>query len=131
MKLLLDTCTLIWFFSEPEKIPKNTLNIITEDSTEVFFSAISLGEIACAYERKKIELNVHWKTWSKKNILDSVWKELTVDSSVVIESNSLPEPIHRDPIDRILIAHARLQNLKLVTADRKIIEYPHVDVIWS
>ncbi|MGV8938844.1 MAG: hypothetical protein ACOH2J_17130 [Allorhizobium sp.] len=44
----------------------------------------------------------------------------------------LPQPIHRDPIDRILIATAREQDLTIITRDRAILSYGalgHVKVL--
>ena len=39
---------------------------------------------------------------------------------------SLPEPFHRDPADRLLIATARVEKLMLVASDRLILDYPPV-----
>jgi PIN domain nuclease of toxin-antitoxin system len=38
---------------------------------------------------------------------------------------------HSDPADQILVATARIYNLTLITADRKILAYPHVRSLWS
>ncbi len=46
------------------------------------------------------------------------------------EAYSLPESFHADPADRIITATARLKNYTLLTADRKILSYPHVNAIW-
>lgn len=42
----------------------------------------------------------------------------------------LPDNFHKDPADRILVAIARRYNIPLVTCDRKILSYPHVQTIW-
>jgi len=41
----------------------------------------------------------------------------------LIASSFLPQPIHNDPTDRILIATARQYDLTLVTRDRAILAY--------
>jgi PIN domain nuclease of toxin-antitoxin system len=46
------------------------------------------------------------------------------------EAYSLPETFHADPADRIITATARLKKYTLLTADRKILSYPHVNAIW-
>jgi PIN domain nuclease of toxin-antitoxin system len=38
-------------------------------------------------------------------------------------SSDLPDELHRDPADRIIIATAREYGLRLVTRDRKILDY--------
>lgn len=37
--------------------------------------------------------------------------------------------LHRDPMDRMLVSHARLAKLTLVTADATLRRYP-VDTLW-
>lgn len=43
--------------------------------------------------------------------------------ALTIQSTRLPGIIHRDLVDRLLIAAAHAENAVLVTADTKIIEY--------
>ena len=53
-----------------------------------------------------------------------------IDLKIAEEAYSLPEYSQKDPADRIIIATARIHQCPLVTADRRIIEYPHVDTVW-
>lgn len=51
---------------------------------------------------------------------------------ILIASSFLPQPIHNDPTDRILIATAREHDLTIVTRDRAILSYGaagHVKVL--
>jgi PIN domain nuclease of toxin-antitoxin system len=41
----------------------------------------------------------------------------------------MPEPFHKDPADRILVATAVLENLSLMTADERIVNYKHAATI--
>ena len=50
-------------------------------------------------------------------------------AEIAEEAYSLTEPIHRDPVDRILIATVRVERLTLVTTDGKILAYPHVSTL--
>jgi hypothetical protein len=47
-----------------------------------------------------------------------------------IASILLPDPFHKDPADRILVAIARRYQIPLVTCDVKILNYPHLETIW-
>jgi predicted nucleic acid-binding protein len=47
-----------------------------------------------------------------------------------IASSLLPEPFHKDPADRILVAIARRYDIPLVSCDEKILAYPHVRAVW-
>lgn len=49
--------------------------------------------------------------------------EQPVTADVFIASCALPQPIHKDPIDRILIATAREHDLTIITRDRAILAY--------
>ena len=51
---------------------------------------------------------------------------------ILIASSFLPQPIHNDPTDRILIATAREHDLTIITRDRAILSYGalgHVKVL--
>ena len=43
-----------------------------------------------------------------------------------MKSYSLHEPFHKDPLDRILVASALCEELTLLTADERILDYPYV-----
>lgn len=42
---------------------------------------------------------------------------------VALESSRLPGPFHGDPADRIMVATARRMGARLMTRDRKLIQY--------
>ena len=46
------------------------------------------------------------------------------------EAYSLPDAFHADPVDRIITATTRLNHFTILTADKKILDYPHVDSVW-
>jgi PIN domain nuclease of toxin-antitoxin system len=48
---------------------------------------------------------------------------------VTAEAYELPGKFHKDPVDRVLVATARLHNLTLMTADDLILRYPHVKTL--
>jgi hypothetical protein len=45
------------------------------------------------------------------------------DFGTSLAAASLPEPFHRDPADRLLVAQARADDLLLLTSDRSILAY--------
>jgi len=92
----------------------------------VFTSVVTLGELACLSERKRIALPTHWKTWFRGAVDRNGWNLLPLTADIMEEAYSLPGELHRDPVDRVLIATARLDEMTIVTTDRLILEYPHV-----
>jgi PIN domain nuclease of toxin-antitoxin system len=51
---------------------------------------------------------------------------IPLDPLIVVDAYRLPEPFHKDPADRLIVATARILNAPLLTADSKILGYPHV-----
>ena len=130
MKVLLDTCAILWAVATPERLSSLARAILEDPVTEASVSAISSAEIACACERGRIELDRHWKIWFRHYLELNQWKCVSIDFPVMEEAYSLSPPFHADPADRIVVATARIHGLCVLTADRRIREYPHVDSQW-
>jgi PIN domain nuclease of toxin-antitoxin system len=41
----------------------------------------------------------------------------------------LPGEFHKDPADQIIVATARVHDAPLLTADERILKYPHVQLL--
>ncbi len=123
--LLLDTHTLIWFVSGCEKLNPKGLQAIESAIKQrtVYLSAISFWEIAMLAKKQRIILNEPILSWLKKAIKILGLRILEISPEVAVESIDLPGESHGDPADRMIIATARLYELKLVTRDAKILEY--------
>ncbi len=130
MRLLLDTCCLIWAVSEPSAMSRNARRLLAAEDSEVFVSVISAAEIACAVERDRIVIDRHWKNWFRHYIEVNCWQVQNISLEIMEEAYSLPDAFHADPADRILAATARLNNFTILTADKKILSYPHVQTAW-
>jgi PIN domain nuclease of toxin-antitoxin system len=130
MRVLLDTCSLLWAVAFPERLTPRTQQVLRLADTEVLVSVISCAEIARIQARRRIALDRHWKFWFRHYVAVNNWPCLAINLDVMEEAYSLPEPFHSDPADRILVATARLNNCTLLTADRKLLDYPHVKTMW-
>ena len=130
MKILLDTCCIIWVVSEPDSLSDRAKDLLEDEESEIFFSPISAAEIAIASDRGRLELDRHWRKWFRYYTELNGWQAENIDLDIIEEAYSLPDRFHADPADRIITATARLRRLTLLTADRKILSYPHVDAIW-
>ncbi len=130
MNVLLDTCAVIWAVSEPESLSQTARDVLGAGDTSVFVSPITCAELACLQERSRIAINGHWRTWFNRCLSANNWQVLDITVPVVQEAYSLPETFHRDPADRLLVGTARLHDLVLITADARILTYPHVKTLW-
>lgn len=129
MKILLDTCAIIWSVAMPEKLSSQATALLKESDTEVFVSPISCAELACLQDRGRIELDCHWKTWFDRYVEMNGWQMIDISLEIIQDAFSLPSPFHADPSDRIIAATARTHGLPLVTGDRKLIDYPFLNTI--
>ncbi|WP_419655323.1 type II toxin-antitoxin system VapC family toxin [Desulfosarcina variabilis] len=130
MKLLLDTCCIIWAVSEPTAISQNAVKLLTAEKSEISVSAISVAELACSVERGRVIIDRHWKKWFRHYIDLNGWQVESVSLEIMEEAYSLPDNFHADPADRIITATARIKKYTILTADKKILAYPHVNSIW-
>ena len=55
MKLLLDTCCIIWAVSDPSSLSGKATDVLEREDSAIFVSPISCAEIACLSERGRIE----------------------------------------------------------------------------
>jgi len=130
MKLLLDTCCVIWAVSDPSAISSTAQKLLTAEESEVHVSVISVAELACAADRRRIVIDQHWKTWLRHYTELNGWLIDPISLEIMEEAYSLPDTFHTDPADRIIAATARIHDLTVLTADQKILDYPHVSSAW-
>lgn len=115
MRLLLDTHLLLWALAEPERLDATTRAALEDPDNEVLFSAASLWEIAI-----KAKLGRPDFTFVPQQILQAAletgFAELPVRSAAAVLVADLPLH-HRDPFDRLLVAQAISEPVRLYTAD--------------
>ena len=126
MNLLLDTCAVLFIAQHPDRLSATARKLVIDPQHVVFISVVTLGELAGLVERKRIALPAHWKTWFRGAVERNGWNLVPLTADIMEEAYSLPDELHRDPVDRILIATARLEDMTIVTTDRLILDYPHV-----
>jgi PIN domain nuclease of toxin-antitoxin system len=89
----------------------------------LYISAISIWEIALLVKRKRLSLHPNINAWVKTALSQPGINLLPFSPKIAIESVNLPEPMHKDPSDRIIVASARVEGLRLVTRDKEILEF--------
>ena len=89
--------------------------------------AISCWEVAKLVELGRLQFAVPVEQWLAQALLPPV-QLLPLSPEVAAASTQLPGSFHRDPADQIIVASARIYNCPLVTLDRLIRAYPHVQL---
>lgn len=131
--LLLDTHAWFWWVQDPIRIPLKTRRRLEEEEEDgsLLVSAVSVWEIALKTSIGKLELPMDVRSWVAAAKVYPAIHVLPLSDEVALESTLLPGAFHNDPADRFLVALARVKKVPLVTADRKIRDYPYVDTIWD
>ncbi len=123
--LLLDTHVWVYYARGAKELPSIVIRAIDDARQQgtLFVSVISVWEIALLVRKKRLALPMSPLRWTEEALKLRGLHLLPLTPEVAIESVYLPEPIHRDPSDRILIASARLEGMTLVTRDREILSF--------
>lgn len=122
MKLLLDSQILLWAAAQPDRLSEVALQLLEDASNELIFSAASLWEITIKAGLGRQDFSVD-AALLRRGLLENDYSELPITSRHAVGVGSLPA-IHRDPFDRLLVAQALSEGITLVTADRRLAEYP-------
>jgi PIN domain nuclease of toxin-antitoxin system len=80
-------------------------------------------ELGMLVSKGRLPTTKHPLKWFEEFVRSASVEVEPVNPPILVSASYLPTPIHNDPIDRILIATAREQNLTIVTRDRAILAY--------
>ena len=125
MKLLLDTHTVIWWFSDDQRLPLPARSAMADRANQLLVSAAVGYEIV--YKQRQGRLPPLPEALSPRLLREGV-DGLAISLDHAVAAAQLPGP-HRDPWDRIMIAQAMVEQLHIVTMDRVFSNYG-VRVIW-
>ncbi|MFO8239985.1 MAG: type II toxin-antitoxin system VapC family toxin [Dissulfuribacterales bacterium] len=130
--IILDTHIWVWFISNPELLSKRAKRYVDAAVEEkaIMISSISVLEVALLIAKKRLILRLELNDWIAKSEMLPFFKFIPVDNSIAIKSVNLPQPLHSDPADRIIIATAISLGAPIVTKDEKIMNYSQVQTIW-
>lgn len=124
MDLLIDTQALVWVASTPRRLTQSIRAALDDGANRWFVSAVTAYEYSDLNVRGRFELDLPLEP-----ILLSLGATvLDYPAQAWLIAEALP-PLHRDPVDRMLVAHAIQAGLTLVTADATIRAYP-VASLW-
>lgn len=128
MRLLLDTCTFLWLTEGDDHLSETARAMIIEPDNEVFLSPASVWEIVIKHWLGRLFLKQPPGQYivgqRRLHRIDS----LEIDEQTVLHIGKLPG-IHRDPLDRLLVAQAIIHECLILTPDPLIRRYP-ARVIW-
>ena len=128
MRLLLDTCALVWLATDPERLSTRASNALSAGENELFVHQLSTWEIQIKHALGKLRLSIPPSVFVPEAIERHGVAYVELKDADIFHVGKLPD-LHRDPIDRLLVAHALLNGLTIVTPDPQIARYP-APVLW-
>jgi PIN domain nuclease of toxin-antitoxin system len=128
LKFLIDTCTLLWWWSSPGELSPGVVSLIKDPRNTIFISAASMWEVAT---KTRIGKLAHGAL-----ILDQWIKRLEEDGFIEVSINSIHSRKaglfpgeHRDPFDRMIAAQGLIEGMKVLTPDPGIRSFG-ADTYW-
>ena len=116
MKVLLDTCTLIWATLSPTSLSGEVHQIIADESNVILVSAASAWEIATKVRLGKLPGAEKLERDYLDVMEDAGYTHLSIDAESALRAGRLPAD-HRDPFDRMIAAQALGLDIPILSPD--------------
>jgi len=111
----------MWF--SPGRLSADHKRLLKDSANERILLQVSLWEIQIKHDLGKLPLPKKPAALLPHLIEVSGLKLLPIQDQAIFLLGNLP-PIHRDPFDRLLVAHALTNGWTLMTADETLKHYP-------
>ena len=132
--ILLDTCAAIWI-TEDDRISDEadaSLDESLDTNQPVMLSPMTAWEMGMLVARGRYSISMTVQSWFERLAESPNTGLAGLSPTILIQSSFLPGRPPPDPFDRVFIATAREHGYRLMTRDRKILDYAaqgHVQVI--
>ncbi|MEQ1667779.1 MAG: type II toxin-antitoxin system VapC family toxin [Sulfuriferula sp.] len=121
MNLLIDTHVALWAITDSIRLPASARDLICSPKTTVWVSVASIWEIAIKHTLGRGDMPVSSRD-AMRYFQASGYRFLSVEAEHVVAVEDLPSH-HHDPFDRILIAQALIEPMRLMTHDALVARY--------
>jgi PIN domain nuclease of toxin-antitoxin system len=123
--LLLDTHVWLWLLQGNSRLRSAARSAIGRAASVggLRIAAITVWEVALLSARGRVVLGQPMVPWIEEALAGSGVAVEPLSPRVAAESWELPDGFHADPADRMIVATARITNARLMTRDRRILDY--------
>lgn len=130
MDLLLDTNILLFMAYEPDRLSDYVSGLLEDTENTLCFSAASVWEVVIKNGLNKPDFSIDPQQF-RDGLFENGCIEIPVKSEHALIVADLPEKLHKDPFDRLIVAQAKHSQMPLVTSDSKLIEFvsDYIEVI--
>ena len=128
MRVLLDTHAFLWWITEDRRLSARAREVMTDGGNDLLLSAASGWEIAIKASLGRITLPIPVDRFLSEQLQRNGIGTLPIEMSHALRVHAIPL-LHRDPFDRLLVAQAQLEKLRILTSDPQIAQYD-VETLW-
>ena len=128
MRVLLDTCVVIWATLSPSSLSLETRELIADEANEVLVSAASAWEIATKVRLGKLPGAERLERNYLDVMDDAGYMLIAIDTESALRAGRLVAE-HRDPFDRMIAAHALGLDIPVLSPDSRLDQFG-VRRIW-
>jgi len=128
VRAILDTHVFLWWVLDIPRLSVEARSILQDGANELLFSTASAYELTIKAQSGRLSLPEPPDSYVPSRLAANAFETLSIELAHALRAGSLPA-IHRDPIDRMLIAQAQIEGLPILTADPAISRYD-VETIW-
>jgi PIN domain nuclease of toxin-antitoxin system len=130
--IVLDTHVWVWWVATPERLSPSARQRIDNEVNEapVYVSSISSWEVSLLVKKGRLELTLDVEDWIARSESLPFVRFVPIDNQIAVLSTRLPGKLHEDPADRIITATALVLDATLITRDRKLQDYSHLETFW-
>lgn len=121
--VLLDTHVALWLFTDDPRLPESVRRDALSPDIRWLFHQVSTWEIQIKYDLGKLPLPQPPSAFLKAAIRDSGLQYTPIEDEGIFMLSKLPS-LHRDPFDRLLVAHAVVHGWEIATVDEQVMRYP-------
>lgn len=131
MRVLLDTHALIWASVTQDRLSEVASRILQDRRNELYVSIASVWEISIKLSKPQnlLTLPPGWSEGTEKYMTNWGLSWLPIRLEHCRAVRALPWRRHRDPFDRMLIAQAQVEKLRIMSRDESLRGYG-VTVVW-
>lgn len=121
MRILLDTQIALWALTGSARLGALAQGLIEDPANDIYVSTASVWEIAIKYALGRGDMPISGQRAAELFALAG-YRELPVAWRHAAMVDTLPS-IHNDPFDRILVAQALAEPMRLLSRDATLANY--------
>ena len=122
MKVLLDTCTVIWATLTPSTLSQQARETIGDEGNVVLVSAASAWEIATKVRTGKLPGAEKLERDYLEVMEEAGYTQLPIDTESALRAGRLVGQ-HRDPFDRMIAAQALALDIPVLSPDSQLDQF--------